>query len=125
MNNDQSTFLAKTQQGLEGFLAEELKALGAQNIVEGRRSVEFEGDQFTLYRVLLASRFALRILKPIFTFRAHGQDSLYKHCPLYTSDAADARLCVDLEVLRNTTKKNNQQHNECTQHYPHQDLMRQ
>jgi putative N6-adenine-specific DNA methylase len=79
MNNDQSTFLAKTQQGLEGFLAEELKALGAQNIVEGRRSVEFEGDQFTLYRVLLASRFALRILKPIFTFRAQGPDSLYKH----------------------------------------------
>ena len=37
--------IAKTFQGLEGVLAQELTALGANNIEQGRRMVSFTGDK--------------------------------------------------------------------------------
>ena len=65
MNDEEkkSAFVAKTQQGLESLLSEELRNLGALKVVEGRRSVEFECDRFTLYKVLLCSRYAIRVQK--------------------------------------------------------------
>lgn len=72
-----SAYVAKTQQGLEGLLMEELSSLGASKVVEGRRSVEFQCDRFTLYKILLCSRYAIRVLRPIYNFRAQGPDSLY------------------------------------------------
>ena len=39
--------VAKTFQGLEDVLSEELIALGAQNVEAGLRMVTFEGDLFT------------------------------------------------------------------------------
>ncbi|MBO5249249.1 MAG: RNA methyltransferase [Muribaculaceae bacterium] len=70
--------VAKTFQGLEEVLAEELKALGAQNIQVGRRMVSFEGDKELLYKANLCCRTALRILKPIYKFIANDTDSLYE-----------------------------------------------
>ena len=42
---NQFEMVAKTFAGLEGVLAEELRALGAVNVLPGRRMVSFEGDQ--------------------------------------------------------------------------------
>ena len=42
--------LAKTFAGLEEVLADEIKALGGQNIKIIRRGVEYEGDKRLLYR---------------------------------------------------------------------------
>ena len=42
--------VAKTFQGLEEVLAEELRGLGAKNVEPGRRMVSFEGDLAMLYR---------------------------------------------------------------------------
>lgn len=70
--------VAKTFQGLEDILAEELTALGAQNVVAGRRMVAFEGDKELMYRANLSCRTALRILKPIVKFTAGDPDTLYE-----------------------------------------------
>lgn len=71
--------VAKTFQGLEEVLAEELRSLGAENVLPGRRMVGFEGDLEKLYRANLSCRTALRILKPFYKFRAGDADSLYEH----------------------------------------------
>ena len=70
--------VAKTFQGLEDVLAEELKGLGAENVEIGRRMVSFEGDKEMLYKANLCCRTALRILKPVYKFIAGDTDSLYE-----------------------------------------------
>lgn len=74
---EQFEMVAKTFQGLEEVLAEELRGLGAENVEPGRRMVSFEGDLEMLYRANLCCRTALRILKPIYKFTARNTDELY------------------------------------------------
>ena len=69
---------AKTFQGLEEVLAEELRNLGAENVAPGRRAVTFDGDLATLYKANLCCRTALRILKPFYKFIAADPDALYE-----------------------------------------------
>lgn len=69
--------IAKTHQGLEGVLADELKAIGAEDIIPGRKSVSFKGDKEFMYKANIQLRTAIRILKPIYTFRARTEDELY------------------------------------------------
>ena len=54
--------VAKTFQGLEGVLSDELTALGAQEVVQGRRMVSFTGDKELMYRANFCLRTALRVL---------------------------------------------------------------
>lgn len=70
--------IAKTFQGMEGILAEELTNLGADNIQIGRRMVSYTGNQELLYRSNFALRTALRVLKPIKHFRATSADEVYE-----------------------------------------------
>ena len=74
----ESRMIAKTLQALEPVLAQELEALGATNIEEGRRMVSFTGDKKLLYRANYRLRTALRILLPIASFRASDPDELYR-----------------------------------------------
>ena len=83
MMENKFELVAKTFQGLEEVLAEELRSLGAENVMPGRRMVSFEGDLEMLYRANLSCRTALRILKPFFKFRAGDPDSLYEHTKEY------------------------------------------
>lgn len=75
--------VAKTLGGLEEVLAEELRGIGAENVEQGRRSVSFEGDLEIMYRANLQCRTALRILKPIFSFKANDPDELYERVKEY------------------------------------------
>ena len=70
--------IAKTFQGLENVLAEELTQLGANNIQVGRRMVSYTGDQELLYRSNFCLRTAIRVLKPIKHFRATSADEVYE-----------------------------------------------
>lgn len=70
--------IAKTLFGFEDLLAKELRLLGAQNIEQGVRMVSFVGDKGFMYKANLALRTALKILKPIYSFRAYNENSLYK-----------------------------------------------
>ena len=70
--------IAKTFQGLEEVLAQELIELGADNVQIGRRMVSFTGDKAMMYRANFCLRTAVRILKPIKHFRAKDADDVYK-----------------------------------------------
>ena len=50
--------VAKTFKGLENVLAEELKQLGAGNVVAGNRMVSFTGDLAMLYKANIGCRTA-------------------------------------------------------------------
>ncbi len=79
-NRGGTTFplIAKTFQGLEPILAQELTELGANDIQIGRRMVSFTGDKELLYRANFCLRTAIRVLKPIKQFRAKSADDVYE-----------------------------------------------
>ena len=72
-----SELIAKTFQGLEPLLAQELTELGASDIQIGRRMVTFTGDKEMMYRANFCLRTAIRILKPIKCFKAKSADDVY------------------------------------------------
>ena len=78
MNNETIEMVAKPLHGLEDILAGELTALGASNVETGRRMVSFEGDKELLYKANFCCRTALRILKPIYHFKAKNADEVYE-----------------------------------------------
>ena len=77
MMKDRFDMVAKTFLGLEGVLADELRALGAEDVNEGNRVVYFKGDKEMLYRANFACRTAVRVLKPFLTLKSSSADDLY------------------------------------------------
>ena len=78
MMTDKFDMTAKTFLGLEGVLADELRALGAEDVAEGNRVVYFRGNKEMLYRANFACRTAVRVLKPFLTLRSTSADDLYE-----------------------------------------------
>ena len=70
--------IAKTMAELEDVLAEELINLGADDVEIGNRMVSFSGDQALMYKANVHCRTALRILKPIYEFKAENPDEVYE-----------------------------------------------
>ena len=90
--------LAKTLFGFEPILAKELRNLGASNVVEGVRSVSFEGDTGFMYKANLCLRTAIKIIKPIKSFMVLNENDLYRK--IYTMDwsryfSADSSIAID------------------------------
>lgn len=75
--NDNFKMIAKTFYGFEEILSKELLKLGAQNIEKGSRSVSFYGDKGFMYKANLSLRTAIKILKPIKSFKFKDQDDFY------------------------------------------------
>lgn len=73
----QFELIAKTFQGLEEVLAQELTELGANDVQIGRRMVSFTGDKEMMYRANFCLRTAVRVLKPIKHFKAADADQVY------------------------------------------------
>lgn len=91
-------YLAKTLQGLEGVLAEELKGIGAKDIEIQRRAVSFKGDKKCLYKANFLTRTALRILKPVAVFQVKTPDDVYsaiKKLKLEEFISADKTFSID------------------------------
>ncbi|GBF19860.1 MULTISPECIES: THUMP domain-containing class I SAM-dependent RNA methyltransferase [Arenibacter] len=86
MNNN-FKMVAKTMFGFEEILAKELRNLGAGNVEEGVRSVFFEGDTGFMYKANLCLRTAIKIVKPIHSFRVRDENDLYKK--IYAMDWFD------------------------------------
>ncbi|WP_289192462.1 class I SAM-dependent RNA methyltransferase, partial [Xylanibacter rodentium] len=78
MSEQSFEMIAKTFQGLEETLAQELTALGADEIQIGRRMVSFRGDKEMMYKANFCLRTAIRILKPIKNFVAKNADEVYE-----------------------------------------------
>ena len=75
--NDNFKMVAKTFYGFENILAGELLKLGAQNIKKELRSVSFYGDKGFMYKANLSLRTAIKILKPIKSFKFKDQNDFY------------------------------------------------
>lgn len=68
----------KTFFGLEEILASELKKLGARDIEIKNRAVNCIGDLGFLYKINYSLRTALKILVPIFEFKAYNEQKFYE-----------------------------------------------
>jgi putative N6-adenine-specific DNA methylase len=77
MQQELFEMVAKTLYGLEDVLAKELEVLGATDIKPGRRMVSFVGNKELLYKANFHCRTALRILKPIYSFKAGDAETVY------------------------------------------------
>ena len=98
----QFELIAKTFQGLEEVLAEELTNLGANDVQIGRRMVSFSGDKEMMYRANFCLRTAIRILKPIKTFNAKDADEVYNQIKKINWEEyldADKTFAVDAVVF--------------------------
>ncbi|MDG5491394.1 class I SAM-dependent RNA methyltransferase [Psychroserpens sp. SPM9] len=69
--------VAKTLFGFEDLLERELIQLGAMEVKKGVRNVSFVGDKGFMYKANIALRTAIKILKPIKTFRVVNEQDLY------------------------------------------------
>lgn len=69
---------ATTLKGLESVLAQEIVALGGQNVEELHRAVQFEGDTQLLYKANYMLRTSLRVLVPIWEGKVYNEIDLYK-----------------------------------------------
>lgn len=68
----------KTLTGLENVLAEEVKALGGQQIEIKKRALNCEGDLEFVYRANLSLRTAIKVLIPVYDFKAKNEKELYE-----------------------------------------------
>ena len=94
--------IAKTFQGLEPVLAEELIKLGANEVQIGRRMVSFTGDKEMMYKANFCLRTAIRILKPIKHFTAKNADEVYEQVQSINWEDyldADKTFAVDAVVF--------------------------
>ncbi|MDO1500447.1 THUMP domain-containing protein [Winogradskyella maritima] len=71
--------VAKTLFGFEEILAKELTQLGAMQVEKGVRNVSFVGDKGFMYKANLGIRTAIKILKPLTTFRVVSERDLYEN----------------------------------------------
>ena len=69
---------ATAPKGVASVTADELRALGAESVVESAAGVAFKGDLACAYRACLWSRTASRILLTLTEFEAPDEDALYE-----------------------------------------------
>lgn len=92
---------ATTFHGLEDVLASELLKLGARDIIPFKRGVAFTGDKGFMYKANLCLRTALKILVPIYSFRANDEHDLYDNIKKYDWEkfiTADDTIAIDSTV---------------------------
>lgn len=96
-------YIAKTLQGLEPVLEQELHRLGIQETELQNRAVYFEGDQAALYKAIYNSRTALHILRPVAEFDIETQQDLYDYLTREVAweklFAVDAVLAFDTQCF--------------------------
>ncbi|MBL1222854.1 class I SAM-dependent RNA methyltransferase [Chryseobacterium sp. L7] len=77
MDTENLKIQIKTFFGLEQILAEEIKKLGGKNVEIKNRAINCEGDLGFLYKINYSARTALKILIPVFEFKAFNQHQFY------------------------------------------------
>lgn len=68
---------ARTLGGLEELLAAEIRSIGGEVLAVGRRTVEFAGSTEVLYRSVLESRMAIRVLEPLGRFAVDSPEAMH------------------------------------------------
>ncbi len=70
--------VAKTLEGFEQILADEIRDIGGTDIEIFTRAVAFKGDLKLMYRANYCLRTAIRVIKPFVRFNIRSQESFYK-----------------------------------------------
>ncbi len=94
-------FLAKTLEGLEDILIQELVDLGAKDLLKLKRAVLYSGDIEIMYRSNLQLRTAVRVLWVIKEFDIKNENDLYDEIKSYPWEnyiSTDDTLAVDSVV---------------------------
>lgn len=99
---DNYKMIAKTLFGFEEILAKELRNLGAVNVKEGVRCVFFEGDKGFMYKANLCLRTAIKVIKPVTSFKVYNEQDLYRK--MYAIDWGEF-LTTDTTFAIDTTIK--------------------
>ena len=97
----------KTFFGLEEILAEEIKKLGGRNVEIKNRAVNCEGDLGFLYKINYSARTALKVLVPIFEFKAFNDHQLYGKLAKFNWEDfldVDQTFAIDATVHSETFK---------------------
>lgn len=77
-SNENFNIVATTLTGLEEVLAQELRDLDMDFVKVGNRAVSCSGNMRQLYEANLWCRTAIRILRPLRTFKARDEKDLYE-----------------------------------------------
>ncbi len=99
--------IVKTLFGLESVLAQEMEALGLQNVKILNRAVRFEGTMDDIYLSNLSLRTALNILVPIDEFEAFDEQELYyniKMIPWFDYLEVDQTFSISATTSSDTFK---------------------
>lgn len=94
-------FIAKTLEGLEDVLCQELAEMGVSDVVKIKRAVLFSGPMSLMYEANLRLRTALRVLWVLHEFDVNNEDDLYhfvKRVEWETFLGIDDTLAVDSVV---------------------------
>lgn len=101
MDTENLSIQVKTFFGLEEVLAEEIKKLGGRNVQVKNRAVVCEGDFGFLYKINYSCRTALKILVPIFSFKAWNENRFYDKLFDFQWDTlmdADQTFAIDATI---------------------------
>jgi 23S rRNA (guanine2445-N2)-methyltransferase / 23S rRNA (guanine2069-N7)-methyltransferase len=96
-------FFVTAPKHLESLLADELRALGMDEVAETRGGASFAGDLAAAYRVCLWSRVANRVLLPLAEFPAATPEELYdgvKQVPWEEQFGVSDRFAVEFHTSR-------------------------
>ncbi|MDX5346660.1 MAG: THUMP domain-containing protein, partial [Hymenobacteraceae bacterium] len=97
-----------TLYGLEAELAEELRGLGARDIVVKNRAVECSGNQKLMYEINIRCYTAVRVLKVLRTFRVRDERMLYKQMrSINWAEFLDATGTLAIDTVVNQSVFNN------------------
>ncbi len=77
MDTQNITIQIKTFFGLEHILAEEVKKLGGREVEVKNRAVTCVGDLGFLYKINYSLRTAVKILVPVYSFKAFNENKFY------------------------------------------------
>lgn len=92
--------IIKTFQGLEDVLAQECRQLGFKDIEILNRAVRIKADQRDLYRANYFLRTAIKVLFPVFDFKARNDDELYEGIKDYDwTEIIDSSMTLAIEVV--------------------------
>lgn len=97
----------KTFFGLEEILAEEVKKLGGRNVEIKNRAVNCIGDLGFLYKVNYSARMAVKVLVPVFTFKAFKENQFYERLLKFEWDQlmdVNQSFAIDATVYSETFK---------------------
>lgn len=101
MDTQNLSIQVKTFFGLEEVLTEEIKKLGGRNVQVKNRAVVCEGDLGFLYKINYSCRTALKILVPIFSFKAWNENRFYDKLFDFQWDTlmdADQTFAIDATI---------------------------